>query len=150
MRDVYNGRSHPGSSAVRIALGCLGALLLVGGLALAIAVIADLLGGQPGDNVGGSIGAFVLFAALAVGGFVLVRASFFTRAGQNELEARVLALAEAMGGHLTVDVTAAHCGLGVVESKAILDRLVLESGAQLEVSLDGVLVYSFPGFIKPA
>jgi hypothetical protein len=79
---------------------------------------------------------------------VVVRANLSPRSAINTLEARVLALAEAMGGELTVDATAAHCGLGVIQSKAILDRLVIENGAQLQVTDDGVLVYSFPGLAK--
>jgi hypothetical protein len=50
-----------------------------------------------------------------------------------------------MGGELTVDATAAHSGLGVTESKAVLDNLVVEGGAQCTITADGVLVYSCPG-----
>jgi uncharacterized membrane protein len=146
---MQKGLPNELNNTLRIVLGILGAVVMIAGLALAVTVIVELFSGRASENVSGSIGAFILFAAMTVGGFALVRANFSFRARIGLQEARVLALAEKMGGNLTVDVAAAHCGLGVVECKAILDRLVLESGAQLGISQDGVLVYSFPGLTEP-
>lgn len=140
-----HGGVNQRNTALRILLGTLGGLAMIAGLALAAAVVVDLFARRDDTDTGGSIGALILFVAVAVGGFLVARANLSPRRRVETLEARVLALAETLGGELTVDVTAAHCGLGVVETKAILDKLVVENGAQLQISPDGVLVYSFPG-----
>jgi hypothetical protein len=118
------------------------------GIALFLAVFVDLVGQRTADNVSGSIGALVIFVAMIVGGVFLTRATLSGVSRHDRLEAQVLALAETMGGELTVDATAAHSGLGVTESKAVLDNLVVEGGAQCTITADGVLVYSFPGLVR--
>jgi hypothetical protein len=143
--SLIHNRAVQQNVAVRIGLRTLGVVLVIAGLAMSAAVLVDLVGPQTPDNVGGSIGALVIFVAMIVAGVFVTRATLSHESRHDRLEAQVLALAETLGGELTVDATAAHSGLGVTESKAVLDRLVAESGAQCTISPDGVLVYSFPG-----
>ncbi|MGI9144963.1 MAG: hypothetical protein ACR2IK_00175 [Chloroflexota bacterium] len=146
MRQSQRGQQ---SVAIRIGLRTLGVVLVVTGLALSAAIVVELF--APGNATGldGSIGALIIFVAMIVGGIAIARTTFSRHSKHDRLEAQVLALAETVGGELTIDVTAAHCGLSVTESKDALDRLVAESGAQCTITPDGVLVYSFPGLVQP-
>ncbi|MFN8635776.1 MAG: hypothetical protein U0893_18160 [Chloroflexota bacterium] len=63
-------------------------------------------------------------------------------------EQLILHLAEREGGRLTVVEAATHADLTVADAKAVLDRLVLQQAAQIQVTTAGVLVYVFPGFLS--
>jgi hypothetical protein len=65
-----------------------------------------------------------------------------------ERERRVLRLAEAEHGRVTIPEVAARCTMTLDESKRELDRLVLHQVAEIQVTASGVLVYVFPGFLS--
>ena len=69
-------------------------------------------------------------------------------ANAAERERRVLRLAELEHGRVTVPEVAARCTMTMEESKAELDRLVLDEVAEIQVTASGVLVYVFPGFLS--
>ncbi len=86
----------------------------------------------------------------AMGGVALLRGSFGGRSNarmqqlrQQTIEAEILRLAMQKQGRLTaVEVTSA-LGLPGEEAKSSLDELVAREVADLEVTDDGVLVYTF-------
>jgi hypothetical protein len=65
-----------------------------------------------------------------------------------ERERRVLRLAEAEHGRVTIPEVASRCTMTIEESKRELDRLVLSQVAEIQVTASGVLVYVFPGFLS--
>jgi hypothetical protein len=64
-------------------------------------------------------------------------------------EQRVLALAAKVGGRITVTEVTARCGLGLADSRAVLDRLVTQGVAELRVAQDGTMVYAILGLLSP-
>jgi hypothetical protein len=65
-----------------------------------------------------------------------------------ERERRILRLVEIEHGRVTIPEVAARCSMTIEESKAELDRLVLNEVAEIQVTASGVLVYVFPGFLS--
>ena len=63
-------------------------------------------------------------------------------------ERRILQFAEAEHGRVTIAEVATHCRVTVTEAKTDLDRLVSQQVAQLQMTENGVLVYTFPGFLS--
>jgi hypothetical protein len=55
----------------------------------------------------------------------------------------VLAYTVATGGRVSVIEVAGNCGVSTEESKRTLDRIVVNTAAELLVADDGTLVYDF-------
>jgi hypothetical protein len=67
------------------------------------------------------------------------------------LPVRVLKLAEARGGSLTVSVVAMALNVGLDECQLALDELVRKGAASVDVDMStGVSNYLFPEFLPPA
>ncbi|MCC7369446.1 MAG: hypothetical protein IT306_13545 [Chloroflexi bacterium] len=66
----------------------------------------------------------------------------------EEREQRVLDLARAQRGRVTLPEVASACDMTVTDSKETLDTMVLQGIAELRVTETGVLVYVFPGFLS--
>ena len=97
-----------------------------------------------------------LFAVLltvglpAVGGLALLRGALGGSAGSRmqalraqTIEAEILKLAMARQGKLTAVEVESALALPAGEAKATLDRLVAREAADLDVTDEGVLVYTF-------
>jgi hypothetical protein len=140
----------------RTLLTYFGIALIVINLTLAVAAVGNLVSGKAASNVGGTIGALILFVGCAVCGYMMPRAGRRSSSGPEpphsdfEREQAILALADSNDGRLTVAEVAAHCHLGLAVSKKSLDRLVVDRVADVRVADNGTLVYVFPGFLSDA
>lgn len=160
---------------MRVERGCLGAVglavTLVSAFFVATALVEWSNGGDGKTSAGVYAGLMVFFGGLlAIGAYLAWRmlsprgaqtgargngasggGSFDaapTPSSDAEREQQVLRFAESEHGRVTVPEVAAHCGMTIGEAKATLDRLVLQSVAELQVTPSGVLVYTFPGFLS--
>ncbi len=86
----------------------------------------------------------------AVGGIALLRGSLggnsatrMAQLRQQTIDAEILRVAMERGGRLTAVEVATSLGLGAGDAKAALDDLVQRQLAELEVSDEGVLIYTF-------
>jgi hypothetical protein len=129
--------------------GCLGWGVVVLSLFFVAASITELITG-PSPNTEKPtepavlVGLLVFFAATAYGGWRLTRNGMAAPLSQNEREQRVLTLAAANNGRVTVAEVALHAGFGVDEAKATLNHLVNTGVAETWLS-EGEAVYVFAG-----
>ena len=132
----------------RTILAILGISIALLGLAIAIAIAADLFTDNESGTAGNVIG-FIFVAAAACGGAVLawsnLRTQTSTKANPSDLEHRILALAAKTDARLTVAEVALECRTSVAESKAALSSLMAAGVASAELSDSGDLVYVFTG-----
>ena len=135
--------SAPG--VFRYGCGILGIGLALVSLFFVVAAIGDLVVKRDPKETGVLVGMIVLFGGLAAAGvFTAWKLMRKTPAPLNvELENRILQLAEAKGCRLTVGMVALHCRVGIEESRAALERMVLQGAATPEVEDDGGIVYDF-------
>lgn len=150
--------------------GCLAAV----GIALAIfssffviaAVVESATGGDGKTSPAVYAGLIVLFGGLMVAGIFLawqmLKKRPVTTGGQSgepgvpwggpptdaDREREVLRFAESEHGRVTIPEVATRCNLTIADSKATLDRLVMQEAATIQVTQSGVLVYVFPGFLS--
>ena len=145
------------SNVLRVGCGILGIGLVLFGLFVAGAAIADLVINRNPKEAPALVGMTVFFGGLAVVG--VIAAWKFLRSAPAppdiDLENRVLQLAEAKGCRLTVGMVALHCRLSLEESRAALERMVMQGAATPEVEDDGGIVYDFSDLLpsgksKPA
>jgi hypothetical protein len=129
----------------RYGCGILGIGLALLSLFFVVAAFIDLVVNRNAKEAPVLVGMLVLFGGLAAAGvFVAWKLMRRTPAPLNvELENRILQLAEAKGCRLTVGMVALHCRVGVEESRAALERMVLQGAATPEVEDDGGIVYDF-------
>jgi hypothetical protein len=129
---------------------------LTGAVALSVLAAFMLAGFLQSGGAGGgaaALAALGLTVGLPVAGAVLlVRSHLAERrlGGQRTadlrrqtIESELLRLARLHGGRLTVVEAAAALALPSAELKAVLDAMMLRSEADLEVTEEGVLVYTF-------
>ena len=129
----------------RYGCGILGIGLALLSLFFVVAAFFDLVINRDPKEVGVLVGMIVLFGGLAAAG-VFAAWKFMRSAPAQpnvEIENRILQLAEAKGCRLTVGMVALHCRLGIEESRAALERMVLQGAATPEVEDDGGIVYDF-------
>ncbi len=135
---------------MRIVLGILGVLIGLVSLMFVAMAIGDLaFGSKDGTAPSVLIGLLVFFLGTGCSGGWLVKWGLFTNpkavppVSEFEKEQRVLMLAGARGGRLTVADVALSCRLGVEDGKATLDRLVDTGVAMLHITDDGGFFYVF-------
>ena len=140
-------------------IGVVGLVVALFSGAFLVAFVSELATGGDGQT---SIGAYVFLiticALLAAGGAGLAWSRLWRAPGrpghrapplgEAEREQRILDYAATTGGRVTLAEVAAHCNLSVDESRAALDKLVLQGVSEQLVSDRGVLVYTFPGFLS--
>ena len=135
--------SAPG--VLRYGCGILGIGLALVSLFFVVAAFIDLVVNRDAKEASVLVGMIVLFGGLAAAG--LFTAWKFMRSAPArpnvDLENRILQLAEARGCRLTVGVVALHCRASIEESRAALERMVLQGAATPEVEDDGGIVYDF-------
>ena len=144
-----------GSVSMRTVLGSAGAVgaLLFGAIGL-IALVA-IGSSEDADTTAGLIGFVVVFLGLAALGGWMALANFRARpAGfprsAVEREQRILRLAQAQGGVVSLAQVAEECEMSVAESKQALDRMAVSGAARASVTADGLMVYEFPGLSEAA
>jgi hypothetical protein len=132
-------------AVLRYGCGILGLGLALLGLFFVVAAFIDLVVNRKADEAPALVGMIVLFGGLAAAG-VFAAWKFMRSAPAQpnvDLENRILQLAEAKGCRLTVGMVALNCRLGVEESRAALERMVLQGAATPLVEDDGGIVYDF-------
>lgn len=135
--------STPG--VFRYGCGILGVGLALLSLFFVAAAFIDLVVNRNAKEAPVLVGMIVLFGGLAAAG-VFAAWKFFrtTPAPLNvDLENRILQLAAAKGCRLTVGMVALHCRVSIEESRAALERMVLQGAAMPDVEDDGGIVYDF-------
>ena len=126
----------------------------IGGIALLVVAALMLLGfARSSAALTSPTALFALFLVVvmpAVGGVALLRGSLgrnstkrMAQLRQQTIDAEILRVAMGRGGRLTAVEVASTLGLAADESKAALDDLVQRQVADLEVSDEGVLIYTF-------
>jgi len=141
----------PARSARRTALGVAGVVLALFSLFLVVSYSVELItGSDPSTSPGVHAGLIVFFSGTLAAGGWMTRRGFGLRlpgrsAAHLEHEQRILALARAQHGRLTIAEVAALCGLSLDVSKEELDRMHRKGIADIDLTATGVLVYSFPG-----
>jgi hypothetical protein len=130
---------------LRYGCGILGIGLALFSLFLAVAAIADIVINRNAKEAPPLIGMTVLFGGLAaVGVFAAFKFLRGAPAPPNiDVETRILQLAEAKGCRLTVGMVALNCRLSLEESRAALERMVMQGAATPLVEDDGGIVYDF-------
>ena len=126
----------------------------IGGIALLVIAALMLLGfARSSASLTSPTAMFALLLVVvmpAVGGIALLRGSLgrnsttrMAQLRQQTIDAEILRVAMGRGGRLTAVEVASTLGLAADESKAALDDLVQRQVADLEVSDEGVLIYTF-------
>jgi hypothetical protein len=138
---------------MRTLLGVFGVIVaLISAMFVAMAV-GDLAGGGDGKTAPSVlVGLLVFFGGCCVAGGYLARRMFRAARPVDPspvAEQRVLALAAQVGGRVTAAEVTARCGLGLADSRAVLDRLVSQGAAELRVAEDGTMVYAILGLLTP-
>jgi hypothetical protein len=130
----------------------LGLALSLFSLFFVVAAFFDLMVNRDPKEMGVLVGMLVLFGGLSALG-VFVAWHFFRRepaAPDAGLENRILQLAEARGCRLTVPMVALHCRASIEESRAALERMVMQGVATPDVEDDGGIVYDFSDLLPSA
>ena len=135
--------SMPGVFRFGCGLLCVGVVLF--SLFFVVAAFFDLFIKRDGTDVGVLVGMLVVFGGFTIGGIFIAWNMFRSRPAppNTDLENRILQLAEAKGCRLTVPMVALHCRVGIEESRAALERMVLQGAATPVVEDDGGIVYDF-------
>ncbi|MEO5818857.1 MAG: hypothetical protein ABIT20_26550 [Gemmatimonadaceae bacterium] len=126
----------------------------IGGAALLLLSALMLLGfARSGASMGSPTTLFALLITVALpaaGGIALLRGALGGNSKakmqllrQQTIDAEILRLAMAQRGKLTAVQVASALALPEGEAKSSLDSLVMREVADLDVTDDGVLVYSF-------
>ncbi len=142
--------SAPG--VFRYGCGILGLIMALFSLFFVIAAFFDLFVKRDATPAGVLVGMIVVFGGFAVGGAFIAWNMFRSRPAplNVDLENRILQLAEAKGCRLTVPMVALHCRVGIEESRAALERMVLQGAATPDVEEDGGIVYDFSDLMPSA
>ena len=133
---------------MRAFLGVAGILIALVGITFVGFAIGDLVSPDPEDDTGVGVLVFLLvfFAGVTAMGVGMARKNLATRSDGLSLEARerhVLQLASTRGGRLTVAEVAAHTPLGLAEARATLEHLERHGAADLQLTPEGAMVYTF-------
>ena len=126
----------------------------IGGAALLLVAALMLLGfARSSASMGSPTALFALLITVALpaaGGIVLLRGSLggtskarMAQLRQQTIDAEILRLAMQHQGRLTAVEVASALALDGTEAKSALDDLVNRQVADLEVSDEGVLIYTF-------
>ena len=126
----------------------------IGGIALLVIAALMLLGfARSSASLASPTALFALLLVVvlpAAGGVALLRGSLgrnsatrMAQLRQQTIDAEILRVAMERGGRLTAVEVATTLGLGAGDAKAALDDLVQRQVADLEVTDEGVLVYTF-------
>ncbi len=124
-------------------------------LACAAAALGDIANPSPGKSSGGAVGALILFLLVAAGsGFVMLRGVLSgplrqRRQAALDREQRILHAAESAGGRVSLAELAAHADLPIADVERVLAGLQRSGQVISRVSVQGAVVYYFPG-LAPA
>lgn len=126
---------------VRIALGSFGALLLLFSIPFVGMALWELFNPPEDVTQGVTVALLFLFAGTAYVGGLLVKRNFWV--SRQKLEQRILELAHAQDGTLTVYDVALLPDVSTKAAKTALDALVQEGLATSYVNTEGTMLYLF-------
>ena len=130
---------------LRFGCGILGIGLALLSLFFVVAAFIDLAVNREAKEAPVLVGMIVLFGGLAAAG--VFAAWKFMRAAPAppdvDIENRILQLAAARNCRLTVGMVALHGRLTIEESRAALERMVMQGAANPLVEDDGGIIYDF-------
>ena len=126
---------------VRITLGSFGALLLLFSIPFVGMALWELFSPPEDATRGVTIALLFLFGGTAYVGWLLVKRNFWV--SKHKLEQRILELAHARGGTLTVYDVALLPDISTKTAKISLDALVHEGLATSYVNSEGTMLYLF-------
>ena len=150
-QTVQRGPLHPAPRAV---LGVFGVLIALVSLLFVVMAIGDIAGGDAYESEAGVVWALLLFflATGACGGWMawrnLRRVRHGTPETAEELEQRILSVARKLGGRVTVLEVASRCGVSIEEAKEALSRMSRHGVIEPGLTDDGVMIYTFSGFLS--
>ncbi len=129
----------------RFGCGIIGIGVALISLFFVVAAFIDLVVNRDAKEAPVLVAMLVLFGGLAAAGiFTAWKMMRKAPAPLNvDLENRILQLAEAKGCRLTVGMVALNCRVSIEESRAALERMVLQGAAMPDVEDDGGIVYDF-------
>jgi hypothetical protein len=151
MRRTSYGGLHP---VLRSILGVLGIGIALISLLFVVMAIGDLTGGNAYESEVSVVVALLLFflGTGASGTWMAWRNLRRVRHGApetpEELEQRILSIARALRGRVTVLEVAARCGISIEEAKEALSRMNRAGVIEPSLTEDGVMVYHFPGLLS--
>jgi hypothetical protein len=117
-----------------------------------VAALVDLIHGDGKTAPSVLAGLFVFFLGVTILGGWLAKKNLSSKPeapviSDFEQEQRILALANANQGRVTVSEVALHCHLSIADSKTALDRMAAEGVAALQIADDGSFIYAFIGLL---
>lgn len=136
---------------MRRLVGVLGVGVALISLMFVCMAIGDLCGfgdGKTGKDV--LFGLLIFFAGTCVSGGLLARWGFTAPPVPGQPQDRddrirlILQLAQAQKGQLTLLQVAAETSLSIEESRELLEDLVSQGMAQMQIDEQGVIAYLFP------
>jgi hypothetical protein len=134
---------------MRKVAGLLAGFICLIGLVFVAALLGDLFGGGTETSKGVLVGLLIFFAGVSAFGGHFARRVFSGASSrrQRELsrEQRILRLAMAQQGTVTIAQIAVHTGLLVDDATEALEELVHKGVAEIDSDDDGDLFYRFPG-----
>jgi hypothetical protein len=136
---------------MRRLVGVFGIVLMTIGLPFVVMSAHDAIFGSEKTPRGTLLGLVVLFGALTVWGLKLASDSFGWKIAlprprlktERDRERSVVALADSVGGRVTLVEVAARCDLSIEEAEEVLNKLAALGAAEMLVAEDGTVVYDF-------
>jgi hypothetical protein len=137
--------SVPEGFSYRTGCGALGVLMALFSACGVVAFVTDLFANPKPEEMSAILALSFFFTGTAIGGALIARHYFRKPPARPnvQLENRVLRLAFEHGARITVPQVALHCEVSIEESRAALERMVLQGAATPEVDDDGTITYFF-------
>lgn len=135
----------------RTGCGALGVLMALFSGCGVIAFATDLVANRKPEDLPALLSLSFFFAGTAVAGILLAR-HYLRRPPPRpnvQLENRILQLAYAHRARLSVPQVALHCQVSIEESRAALERMVMQGAAVPQVDDDGTISYYFDDLLPP-
>lgn len=135
----------------RAGCGALGVVMALFSGCGVVSFVADLITKSRPEEFGAGLGLSVFFAGTTVVGLLIARHYFRQPPSRAnvQLENRLLQVAYAHRGRLTVPQVALHCQVSIEESRELLERMVTQGVAVPQVDDDGTITYVFDDLLPP-
>jgi hypothetical protein len=135
----------------RTGCGVLGIITALFGGCGFVAFFTDLVTGRRPDQLAAGLSLSFFCAGAAVAGLLIARHYFRKPPARPnvQLENRLLQVAYAHRGRLSVPQVALHCQVSIEESREVLERMVSQGVAVPQVDDDGTITYVFDDLVPP-
>jgi hypothetical protein len=154
MHTPPNAPPPAGNTIARVFLAVSGFLITAVSIPCVAAMIHDLATQAPNANGALLVGGF--FGILGIGGIIMMFLSWRLKPqaapayDYRQMERTILGLAQHRGGMLTAAEVGLHTPLTAEEGQRILEGLARQGAAQMDISAQGELVFTFPAFQQRA